>query len=286
MLGQHQITASENSNCANNDTIFLSFLNSSSRKQTNSDISHDVSLYDLANENNNNTIDDNNEHSELELVNAIVSDCGSESNIDHHVIAYFASVLQNRIIDGRWYSPLKCEKCLNVFLEDELIDDPFVNLKIKTKNTHPPAISTTKICFQTDKIIQKYGYEAGAYNYVLEEVNRVLDHDSLFPNSEFEQHAESDHKMALITLIIIRMYLEKKQEYISKCKTLTIHNDIWRCYLLKYTHSRDNRRYTSKKKKNCVCSSLFEVATSTSMPKEIFWRCSFKFDTFGEPIGT
>lgn len=235
LLGQHQITASENSNCANNDTMFLSVLNTSSRKHTNRDIFHDVSLYDSTNENNNNTIDDNNENDDLVLVNAIVSDCSSESDIDLHMIAYFASVLQNRIIDGRWYSPLKCEKCLNVFLEDELIDDPFVNLKIKTKNIHPPAMSTTKICFETDKAIQNYGYEVGAYSFILDEVNRVLDHETLFPNSDFEQHAESDHKKTLITLII-RMYFERKQEYISKCKTLTIHNIFWRSYLLKYTH--------------------------------------------------
>lgn len=44
----------------------------------------------------------------------------------------FASVLETCFKEGRWYSPLRCEKCLCAFSEDIQVDNEFLLLKMKT----------------------------------------------------------------------------------------------------------------------------------------------------------
>lgn len=234
LLGQHQITASEQSNCANNNTMYLTVLNSSSRKESNKKILQEMERLDDPKNANSNIVGDIKEQ-KIEILDSIVSDNDPFDDINLHAIAYVASILQKNIFEGRWYSPLKCKDCLSAFLEDELVDDSFVNLKMKTIHIHAPAKSTLKICLETEKMMQKYGYETHAFKSVSEGTTHILDYDQLFPNSNFEDHAEVEHKRALITLII-QMYFKRQQDYISKCKTQDSHNKFVRSYLRKYTH--------------------------------------------------
>lgn len=130
-------------------------------------------------------------------------------------------------------SPLKCDKCLLAFQEDELIDDPFVNLKTRTKKLNPPAKSAMEICMLIKTLMEKHEHKPGSFVIVLKEALQQLECKKIFSNSDFDKHSETGHKRALITMII-RMYFKKKQDYISKCNTQAVHHTYVRSYLRKY----------------------------------------------------
>lgn len=231
LLGQHQITASESANCRNNDTQFLSVLNASSRQPrliATSNIESSQSTQ------NNNMIDDDFNEFEIEEQDPLNMDNAFSQNIEWHIAAYLASVLQKSIVEGRWHSPLRCQDCLAAFSQDEIIDDEFVNLKMKTSKLRAPARSTVQICMETEMSMRYFNYEAGKLNEIFADVLSKLNFDVLFWASDFS-HAEEDHKTSLIKLIM-EMYIKKKHEYLSKCNTLAAHDALWRNLLKKLVH--------------------------------------------------
>lgn len=238
LLGQHQITASEAANCENNDTQYLTVLNSSSRKETNVKFKKTLGKDVQPSANQQNCGEPAYEMDDEEIWNlrSLILDSGS-SNIENHMISYTASVLQNKIIEGKWYSRIKCAGCFLAFSEDEHINDEFVNLKMRTKNVRPAAKSTFQICMTTEKLMQKSNYEPKNYDRLTENVLKILSFDELFPFSYFETHDEPEHKSVLINMIM-KMYIKKRQEYICHCKTLAAHDAFIRHKLKKLVHFR------------------------------------------------
>lgn len=227
LLGQHQIKASDSANCQENDFQFLNVLNVSSRKQN----------LDGTAGSNVNGFEDNFDEFDLEIEDPVAMDTIFSTNLDDDMAAYLASVLQKNIIEGRWFNPLRCQNCLQVFSEGEIVDDDFVKLKMKTSKLKAPAKSTVDICLETEMVMRSFNYEAGKLQKILESVLLHLNINELFWASDFSSHDEPDHKINLIKLII-EMYVKKKQEYISKCKTLAAHDTVWRSVLRKLIHFR------------------------------------------------
>lgn len=235
LLGQHQITASEFANCETNDTEFLTVLNCSLRaKSQNSEILENISsIEDDVCETQNIEATEN----EIRSIDSILSETSLPNEMESHVIAYVASIIQKNIIEGRWCWRLKCENCLNVFLQDDFVNDSFLNLKASTNHLPAPAKSTVRICEIAKMCMLKYEYKTGTFDRVLDESLQILESEDLFPNSDFENHSEAGHKEILITLII-RMFFKKKQNYISSCNSQAAHNSFVRNYFLKYLHSQ------------------------------------------------
>lgn len=232
--GQHQITASESANCANNDTMYLNVLNASSQKETNEKLKKEQSGNKLVNENNNiiaatyTVIDDE----EIMNIRSIVLDPVYSDNLRGHMISYMACVLQNNIIEGRW---IACPKCLSAFSEDEYIDDEFIQIKMKTQKLRPAAQSTFQICFAAEKLMEKYEFEPIENSVMLNEILQIISLEELFSYSDFSTHSESDHKLRLVGMIV-NMFLKKRQEYFSRCNTLNAHKIFWRSELKKNVH--------------------------------------------------
>lgn len=226
LLGQHQVTASEEANCASNDFTFLSVLNTSSRKQKGSNTHIEV--------NENNNIVFNEEIAESEF---LFPDDTVTASFENHIACYLASLVEKDIIEGRWYSPLKCQQCLGVFSEDESVDNEFVALKMKTSKLHSPAKSTVQICKITEMSLQKFNFESGKYTQILNDILAHLNPKKLFPLSDFDKknHQDDGHKIKLVKLII-DMYIKKEQNYISKCNTLAAHDVFLRSKLKKLIH--------------------------------------------------
>lgn len=233
LLGQHQITASKSANCANNDTMYLTVLNASSRKKTNDKLKKGQH----GNENNILIapkcilIDDE----EIINMRSIVLDPVYSDNLKGHMISYMACVIQQNIIHGRWYAPISCEKCLNAFSEDEYIDDEFIELKIKTQKLRPAARSTFQICFTAEKLLEKNEFKPIENTALLNELLQIINLNELFSYSDFSTHSESGHKLRLVRLVV-NMFLRKRQEYISRCNTLDAHETFWRRKLKKVVH--------------------------------------------------
>lgn len=232
LLGQHQITATEAANCTNNDTKFLTVLNCSSRKESNIKVKSNregtthENVAGIMNE-----IDDE----EIIYLQSIISDYVSSDEIERHMICYIAAVLQNNIIDGKWYWKLTCQDCLNVFAKDEFIEDDLMALKMKNTTLKPVCKSTFNICLTIEKLMEKFEYDSKQYHTIPNEVRRILRFDDLFQNVNFDNHADLNHKNILIDLII-QMYIKKRQTYISRCNTLEMHDVFLRSKLTKAVH--------------------------------------------------
>lgn len=187
--------------------------------------------------NENNSIDNDDDFCDLQELDPLVTDSIFTANMEDHITAYLASVLQKCIIEGRWYSPIRCQDCLHAFSEDEIVHDEFVKLKMKTSKLRSPAQSTIQICKITEMVMREYNYETGNFDQIEADILSQLNIHNLFWASDFDAHEEPNHKIRLIKLII-EMYIRKKQEYISKCNTLAAHETLWRSLLKKIVHFR------------------------------------------------
>lgn len=238
LLGNHQITASEAANCQNNGVEFLTILNSSSRKESNcmSMKNQDEDKGNLQNETDtNNATESAIDEEELDTLRSLIIDPSLSNDLETHMIAYTASVIQKNIIEGKWYFSIKCKQCLRVFAEDEIMEDELVELKMKTKELPPLSKTTFNICLATEKIMERFNYDPQRYKKLTDECLRVLNYDELFFFSNFNDHSDLNHKDSLINLIV-KMYIKKRQEYISRCRTLAAHDRLLRCHLKKIIH--------------------------------------------------
>lgn len=166
----------------------------------------------------------------------LVDDPKHIDNFEKHMVAYTASTIQRAIIEGKWYTRIKCEKCLRVFSEDEEHVDDLIELKMKTDNNlRPVSMSTFKICIATEKLMQKLEYQPKKYHSILTDISRILQSDELFYCSEFYTHDENNHKNSLINMII-NMYIKKRQDYISRSETLAEHDVLLRSKLKNLIH--------------------------------------------------
>lgn len=236
LLGQHQIGSSENANCMDNDFKSLTVLNASSRKHELATINSNdwppPFIKDIPNNNAENADDEGDfGDSVMDEGDYLITDDSAAINIEDHVASYLAAVLERSIIEGRWYAPIRCKDCFHVFAEDVSVVDDFVELKMKTNKLSAPAQSTVDICKATEISMREFNYETGSFNQIQESVLSKLNFIKKKINSE------ENHKIRLVKLII-EMYMKKKQDYISRCKTLAAHQVLWRSLLRKLVHFR------------------------------------------------
>lgn len=170
---------------------------------------------------------------EISVLRDLITDDSSSGDFERSMISFMASAVQNDIIEGKWYWRLKCSNCLSAFAENEMINDELVNSKMKTTKLKPASKSTFEICLATEKMMQKCEYEPKNYQNISEEIFLAIDIGKLFYCSDFE-HGEN-HKSTLIDLII-KMYVKKRQTYISHCNTLAAHKVFLRTKLKKFVH--------------------------------------------------
>lgn len=245
LLGQHQIGSSENANCMDNDFKSLNVLNASSRKHECATIdSNDWPPQFVKDIQNIGSIENNNADDEQDFGDSamdegdyLITSDSAKIDIEDHVASYLAAVLERSIIEGRWYAPIRCKDCFRVFAEDISVDDDFVKLKMKTSKLSAPAQSTVDICKATEISMREFNYETKRFNQIQESVLSKLNLSDVFWASDFNSHAEENHKIRLVKLII-EMYMKKKQDYLSRCKTLAAHQAPWRSLLRKLVHFR------------------------------------------------
>lgn len=186
---------------------------------------------------NENEQSDNIEIDEEEIlyIRSLVMEPELFDNFQKNMVSFIASTIQKAIIEGRWYSRMKCEQCFQVFLEDEIIDDEFINLKMASKDIRPTSKSTFEICMVTEKLMQIFEYDPKNYGTISIEVLRILNFDELFSLSDFDTHDGAKHKESLVK-IIIDMYKKKRQDYHARMNTLDVHDVLLRAKLKKTVH--------------------------------------------------
>lgn len=83
---------------------------------------------------------------------------------------------------------------MGVFVENEMMFDELLELKMKTKKLRPLSKSTFDICLATEKLMERYNYKSEKYNHLTDECLSILNYDELFSDSNFDDHPELNHK--------------------------------------------------------------------------------------------
>lgn len=131
---------------------------------------------------------------------------------DEHSCAFIASTIESQCIQTMSRSHKKeCAQCIEVFEENEKIDDDFLTLKSETSQIRKPCISSVHIIKATNKIIEMLNNNAtmhlDMYDSVLKTIMDYLDSEKLYANSNFTNHSKSSsallsHKEAFIFKIV------------------------------------------------------------------------------------
>lgn len=91
-------------------------------------------------------------------------------------------------------------KCLNVFVENELTDDVFIQFKSETSGIIQPCKSTIHLIQKVDVLLEKYESLNVSFNSMLVHIIRKIDVRNLYEKSLFDE--SYDHKYDLIETII------------------------------------------------------------------------------------
>lgn len=167
------------------------------------------------------------------------------SVFDQHIIAILASSIEFQLVKHiKLRSKVACQKCIEVFLEDYVVEDTFIDKKEAHDFYIAPAKSTFDIVKASNKItsildmIGNDSYKPASE--VLKTIWANLDMDKLFSESNFEDHNwkerhQMTHKEAFICKIVDK-YMKIKSDYVSKQYDEEVKKNYIRHKLLKQIH--------------------------------------------------
>lgn len=143
-----------------------------------------------------------------------------------HTLAYMANILENKIIRAR--PPrliIKCEECIDAFIQNELMEDSFIRFKARTTNITQPCKSTYAICKFVDGFLKQYEGKEISFQNFLVEIMRKIPLQTLYTTTDFDSHAGKCHKYAFIKQIVI-LYMKSKSVQLARCYTSKSHGDV------------------------------------------------------------
>lgn len=150
-----------------------------------------------------------------------------------HSLAFRASVLENKIMKAKKSKLLvKCEKCIDAFVENELLEDSFIRFKSKRSTIMQPCKSTFEICKFVDTFLKFSEGKAISFKASLLHILRKIPFDTLYPSSDFESHGTSGHKYDFVKQIITT-YMDMKSIQTARALTLKMQKDPVRHQLTK-----------------------------------------------------
>lgn len=153
-----------------------------------------------------------------------------------HSVAYMASMIETKIIQGKRPTRLvKCQRCIDAFVENELIEDSFIRFKARRTNITQPCKSSFEICKIIETFLKPHEDKSFSYNAAVIHVLRNLDFDVLYPSSNFENHSEAGHKYELVKKIV-ETFMNMRSVHVAKCITLKTHDTPIRQDLKKKIH--------------------------------------------------
>lgn len=143
----------------------------------------------------------------------------------NHSIAWMASVLEAKVIGAKPpRQPVKCPQCIDVFIENELMQDSFIRFKARKTNATQPCKSTFEICKETESFMKVYEGKPISFNALLVKIMQHLPFENLYTSSHFEKHPELGHKYDLIKRVV-ELYMDMKSVYAAKILKLAHHKD-------------------------------------------------------------
>lgn len=160
--------------------------------------------------------------------------------LKYHSLALVTSKIEQIIIKAKAPQILiKCDQCLDAFIENEIMDDDFVRAIGRGYGHLQPCKSTFNICKFVDKFVEHYSNENVSYHATVNWILQNLDFDILYPNSNFHQHREQsrtkNHKYDLVKCVV-ETYLNIKSRNSAKTITLQSHKEFIRSDYIQQIH--------------------------------------------------
>lgn len=152
---------------------------------------------------------------QIDIIDAYRMEIG-ENSLKQHSMANIASELEETVLKKIMRKGKKrCSACLNIFLENEITDDSFIEYKSNISNTFPPCKSTIELMNTIDNILKIYESINVSFNSMLIHIMKSINIDRFYENSSFDEH---DHKHEFIELVI-KTYMDIKST--EECKRIT-----------------------------------------------------------------
>lgn len=132
-------------------------------------------------------------------------------------MAYVASVVEQKVINQITQRGRKaCMKCAQVFVENEITDNSFIQFKKEHSFIVEPCKSTIELISTVEKLLQKYESHNVTFNSMLAHIIQKIDLTKFYEESNFEK--DHDHRTELIKNII-KTYMNVKST--NLCKFIT-----------------------------------------------------------------
>lgn len=216
LLVQNEITSSNDSNCHCDATKVLEVASGVKKVPT--------SVNDI----------------ELQMLTSYVNEHPNQTHeeddeLKNHSKAYLASQLETKVNRKILLKRSQaCIQCMNIFDENEKMNDIFIQFLANKKTIRQPCKSTLYIIGVVDNVLQKYDTLDISYPtmlaYILQQIISSL---TLFESSEFGE--DHDHKVDFVKLLI-ETFLDIKCTNISKLVTRCSQGKLLRHHNLKEVH--------------------------------------------------
>lgn len=220
LLLHNEVVSGKGANCLNDITKVLYI----SSKINCTKVTNETELEILSNFDFENKIDYQEDHLTEHVGNPL----------KQHSLAYTGSMLETAVIkkiSNR--GKTSCSACIQIFLENEITDDSFIEYKSEISEILPPCRSTIELMNTIDNLLSKYKSQNVSFNSVLTHIVRKIDKDRFYQQSTFDDH---DHKADFLELMI-KTYMDILSVETSKTITkLSQKTQHIRHYKLKETH--------------------------------------------------
>lgn len=144
---------------------------------------------------------------------------------DEHLYSYVASSIESKIISNIKKShKKKCLHCIEVFYENELVEDDFISKKNSSNELKIPCLSTLHIIKASNKIfnileqLDNDGCTEIVHDRTLITIMNLLPTEKLFTRSDFKSHEKNHtqwtHKEKFIYEIVLE-YMKQKSRKIG-----------------------------------------------------------------------
>lgn len=214
LLFQHEVSSSQKSNCQNDITKMLTV---SSRKKTigvatNSEELRMLQSFDL------NDLFYCDEFSD-EVDFPFEEGKPPTEMLKENSLAYLSGMIESRVIQKiARKTKNACQKCIDVFTENELGDDNFMEfMSQKSRRIFQPCKSTVKIVNLVEKYVERMQSVNVSFNNAVSHILSNINLSELYTSSEFND--DHDHKSDLLKQII-QEYLDYKSIMFSKSVTI------------------------------------------------------------------
>lgn len=139
------------------------------------------------------------------------------TKLHRNSLVYLAGIVEEKVILAIKSKGKKaCTQCMNVFAENYLVEDDFIEFKAKTSNILQPCKSTVEIIQYVEKTLEKYSSQNASFNSTLTHIVSKMDPLRFYGTSVFD---DSHNHHSDFVRNIVSTYLDLVSK--NRCRVIT-----------------------------------------------------------------